>query len=129
MLFSLSTNCCTADTILRILCQEPQHTGDRRTVLERLAHHGDIGVRIGRSSGSHRQELLADILHRKSDVLELFHAQSWSRYSFRSTISAFLLFSQYSILYAEYQIIFPFRKLLFYQTQYFLIMEIVRYEA
>ena len=43
-----------------------------RTVLERLAHHGDIGVRIGRSSGSHRQELLADILHRRSDVLELF---------------------------------------------------------
>ena len=64
--------CCTADTILRILCREPQRTGDRRTVLERLAHHGDIGVRIGRSSGSHRQELLADILHRKSDVLELF---------------------------------------------------------
>ena len=72
MLFSLSTNCCTADTILRILCREPQRTGDRRTVLERLAHHGDIGVRIGRSSGSHRQELLADILHRRSDVLELF---------------------------------------------------------
>ena len=42
MLFSLSTNCCTADTILRILCREPQRTGDRRTVLERLAHHGEL---------------------------------------------------------------------------------------
>ena len=32
-----------------ILCREPKRTGDRHTVLERLAHHADIGVRIGRS--------------------------------------------------------------------------------
>ena len=39
------------------------------------------------------------------------------------------VYKRQSILYAEYQIVFPFRKLLFYQAQYFLIMEIVRYEV
>ena len=29
--------------------ENPKRTGDRHTVLERLAHHANIGVRIGRS--------------------------------------------------------------------------------
>ena len=53
----------------------PSRTGNGRN----LAH---LGIEVGcglhcgsaktRYSGSHRQELLADILHRRSDVLKLF---------------------------------------------------------
>ena len=65
----------------------------------------------------------------KDEEVASYLSEVFSRYASGQKISAFLFFSQYSILYAEYQIIFPFRKLLFYQTQYFLIVEIVRYEA
>ena len=65
----------------------------------------------------------------KDEEVASYLSEAFSRYASGQKISAFLFFSQYSILYAEYQIIFPFWKLLFYQTQYFLIMEIVRYEA
>ena len=40
-----------------------------------------------------------------------------------SGVTPFLLFSQYGILYAEHQNIFPFRKLLFYSAQYFPVSE------
>ena len=40
-----------------------------------------------------------------------------------SGVTPFLLFSQYGILYAGHQNIFPFRKLLFYSAQYFPVSE------
>ena len=40
-----------------------------------------------------------------------------------SGVTPFLLFSQYGILYAEHQNIFPFRKLVFYSAQYFPVSE------
>ena len=55
----------------------PSRTGNGRD----LAHFGieiGCGLHCGsaktRYSGSYRQELLADIIHRRSDVLELFSA-------------------------------------------------------
>ena len=80
-------------------------------LVTKLMHSSQEAPDRSRSHLQHTQESCQRL--RPSGVFfkTFSNAQSWSRYSFRSTISAFLLFSQYSILYAEYQIIFPFRKL------------------